>query len=130
MAAIRLACAPCVGRALGSDCPCTGRSRHLPVSSNPGPPWPFLATGQAEGLEFLTTRPPWKCTICNVTCTSQDTLMGHAAGAKHKRRVRFLAGLGQTAVHNGGECKGRRTGRDCYLVQLCISDRWAAGLRL
>lgn len=40
------------------------------------------------GLEFLSTRPPWKCTICNVSCTSQETLMGHASGAKHKRRVR------------------------------------------
>ena len=39
------------------------------------------------GLEFLSTRPPWKCTICNVSCTSQETLMGHASGAKHKRRV-------------------------------------------
>ncbi len=40
-----------------------------------------------SGLEFLATRPPWKCSVCNVTCTSSETLMGHAAGAKHKRRV-------------------------------------------
>jgi cell growth-regulating nucleolar protein len=48
--------------------------------------------GQAEGLEFLTTRPPWRCTICNVTCTSRDALNGHATGAKHKRRVRKRLG--------------------------------------
>jgi hypothetical protein len=48
---------------------------------------PQSCAGQPEGLEFLTTRAPWKCTICAVNCTSQDTLMGHAAGAKHKRRV-------------------------------------------
>ena len=44
----------------------------------------------AAGLEFLSTRPPWKCTICNVSCTSQETLLGHASGAKHKRRVSAL----------------------------------------
>ena len=44
----------------------------------------------AAGLEFLSSRPPWKCSICNVSCTSQETLMGHASGAKHKRRVRPL----------------------------------------
>lgn len=36
---------------------------------------------------FLSTRPPWTCSVCNVTCTSQDTLQGHAAGVKHRRRV-------------------------------------------
>lgn len=40
-----------------------------------------------SGLEFLATRAPWSCSVCNVTCTSSETLMGHAAGAKHKRRV-------------------------------------------
>lgn len=63
----------------------------LPLPPNPHPLPPLLSSlpaGHAEGTEFLTTLPPWKCTICNVTCTSQDTLLGHAAGAKHKRRVR------------------------------------------
>ena len=35
----------------------------------------------------LSTRPPWTCSVCNVTVTSQDTLLGHAAGFKHRRRV-------------------------------------------
>lgn len=43
---------------------------------------------QPEGLEFLTSRPPWKCNLCNVNCTSQETLMGHAAGTKHIKRAR------------------------------------------
>lgn len=43
---------------------------------------------EATGLEFLATRPPWACSVCNVNCTSRETLEGHAAGAKHKRRVR------------------------------------------
>ena len=43
----------------------------------------------AAGLEFLSSRPPWKCNICNISCTSRETLLGHATGAKHKRRVRF-----------------------------------------
>ena len=43
----------------------------------------------AAGLEFLSSQPPWKCNICNVSCTSRETLLGHATGAKHKRRVRL-----------------------------------------
>ena len=43
--------------------------------------------GEVVGLEFLSERPPWRCSCCNVGCTSRDTLLGHAAGAKHKRRV-------------------------------------------
>lgn len=46
------------------------------------------------GLEFLSERPPWRCSCCNVSCTSRDTLLGHAAGAKHKRRVRARVGGG------------------------------------
>ncbi len=46
-----------------------------------------LNASAPAGLEFLTSRPPWKCNICSVSCTSQETLMGHASGAKHKRRV-------------------------------------------
>lgn len=49
---------------------------------------PTKGPGEPAGLEFLTTRPPWRCTICNVNCTSQDTLQGHAQGAKHVRRAR------------------------------------------
>ena len=56
--------------------------------------------GGAEGLEFLSTRAPWKCSICNVACTSSETLMGHAAGAKHKRRAKAAI-----AARNGGNDK-------------------------
>ena len=50
------------------------------------PPQGGAAPGAPEGLEFLSTRAPWVCSICNVTCTSHETLVGHAQGAKHKRR--------------------------------------------
>jgi cell growth-regulating nucleolar protein len=53
--------------------------------------------GEASGLEFLSERPPWRCSVCNVGCTSRETLLGHAAGAKHKRRVRLRG-----AVEEGG----------------------------
>lgn len=49
---------------------------------------PQTDAAQAVDTAFLSQRPPWKCTVCNVTCTSQDTLLGHAAGVKHRRRVR------------------------------------------
>jgi cell growth-regulating nucleolar protein len=47
------------------------------------------AAGEQEviGLQFLSERPPWRCSCCNVNCTSRDTLLGHATGVKHKRRV-------------------------------------------
>ncbi|CAL8460569.1 g98 [Coccomyxa elongata] len=57
-----------------------------------------------SGLEFLATRPPWKCSVCNVTCTSNETLMGHAAGAKHKRRAR--AALANQGTGEGGGSQG------------------------
>ena len=40
------------------------------------------------GLSFLATKPPWVCSCCNVTCTSRDTLEGHASGKKHQSKVR------------------------------------------
>jgi hypothetical protein len=48
------------------------------------------ADSEAVGLEFLSERPPWRCACCNVNCTSRPTLLVHAAGAKHKRRVSEL----------------------------------------
>lgn len=39
------------------------------------------------GTQFLSTSPPWKCSVCNVTCTSEDNLAAHASGAKHRRKV-------------------------------------------
>ena len=62
-----------------------------------GAPSGTESAGGAEGLQFLSTRPPWNCSICNVSCTSQDTLMGHASGAKHKRRAKAAI-----AAQNGG----------------------------
>jgi cell growth-regulating nucleolar protein len=49
------------------------------------------AAGEPSGLEFLAERPPWRCSACNVTCTSRETLLGHAAGQKHRRRARAAA---------------------------------------
>jgi len=49
---------------------------------------PTAAPGEPVGARHLTTRPPWRCTLCNVAATSRETLAGHAAGAKHVRRAR------------------------------------------
>ncbi|KAL6748641.1 hypothetical protein V8C86DRAFT_1798146 [Haematococcus lacustris] len=69
-----------------------------PNSSNQGPSEP-------SGLEFLSTRPPWKCSVCNVNCTSQETLLGHAAGAKHKRRARAASAAANGAITNAVSCE-------------------------
>lgn len=45
--------------------------------------------------EFLATRPPWKCNVCNVSCTSQETLHAHASGKKHMRRAQAARNAAQ-----------------------------------
>jgi cell growth-regulating nucleolar protein len=57
-----------------------------------------LAVDEVTGAQFLSTIAPWKCSVCNVTCTSRETLLGHAQGSKHKRRSK--AALGAT-IENG-----------------------------
>jgi cell growth-regulating nucleolar protein len=74
--------------ALGATKP-GGSAAHgfqAPVKSNGNMP-----ENEPSGLEFLSLRPPWKCSICNVSCTSKETLLSHAAGVKHKRRARAAA---------------------------------------
>ena len=44
-----------------------------------------------EGAEHLSKRFPWKCHLCGVGCTSEETLLGHAQGLKHRRRARAAA---------------------------------------
>lgn len=51
---------------------------------------PVASTSEPADTAYLATRPPWTCTVCKVSCTSQDTLLGHAAGIKHRRRVSKL----------------------------------------
>lgn len=57
------------------------------------------------GEEFLSRRAPWVCSVCHVTCTSQQTLASHASGTKHVRRVRARLRdqetNGQNASHDG-----------------------------
>ena len=36
----------------------------------------------------MATRPPWTCSCCGVTCTSEETLIGHANGKKHRSKAR------------------------------------------
>jgi len=44
--------------------------------------------GGVVGESFLATKPPWDCACCGVKCTSQETLLGHAAGKKHRSKAR------------------------------------------
>jgi hypothetical protein len=60
--------------------------------------------GEAVGLEFLATSPPWRCNLCNVGATSRETLQTHATGTKHKRRVREGRGCGlRRGAASGGQ---------------------------
>ena len=69
----------------------THSSRRLPTA---------VTDADAEADKaFLSQRPPWKCSICSVTCTSQSTLEAHAAGTKHRRRVSTSAASRHTCRH-------------------------------
>jgi cell growth-regulating nucleolar protein len=57
---------------------------------------------QLYGLEFLSKASPWSCSVCDVTCTSRETLEGHAGGVKHKRKVRvFVAEVQGASISTG-----------------------------
>jgi hypothetical protein len=50
------------------------------------------AGGPTPGAQFLATRAPWLCSCCGVTCTSAETLAGHAGGKKHRSKARAAEG--------------------------------------
>ncbi|XP_057537764.1 UBP1-associated proteins 1C [Amaranthus tricolor] len=71
----------------------------------------------------LSQRPPWFCSICNTKATSQQTLLLHADGKKHRAKARAYAAKQQpnqpeeTAVINAenspkNEVPGDSTGED------------------
>ena len=62
--------------------------------------------GTVMGEEFLSQRAPWKCSVCNVTCTSQDTLMAHAAGSKHVRKSKGALAARKQQAGEGGQQNG------------------------
>ena len=45
-------------------------------------------SGEAVGLEHTSSRPPWKCFLCNVNCTSKENLLAHAASKKHRNKYK------------------------------------------
>ena len=61
--------------------PNTASSPHSTRSAQP-------SQRRIEGEKYLASKPPWKCFLCNITCTSLDTLRGHAAGKRHISKAR------------------------------------------
>ncbi|KAF6152317.1 hypothetical protein GIB67_005971 [Kingdonia uniflora] len=43
----------------------------------------------------LSSRPPWFCRLCNTSATSQQTLLGHADGKKHRAKARAFHAANQ-----------------------------------
>jgi hypothetical protein len=56
------------------------------------------------------------CSVCNVSCTSQETLMAHAAGMKHKRRARAATAAA------GGEFKDSQPQQACPHFEWCAHE--------
>lgn len=60
--------------------------------------------------KHLSTQAPWKCSICNVSCTSSETLLGHAGGKKHIRRAQAYAKADdETQASNGSHLASQPT---------------------
>lgn len=55
---------------------------------------------EISGQEFLSMCPPWRCALCNVNCTSESTMLAHAAGQKHRRRARAVATVSADVTGN------------------------------
>lgn len=53
----------------------------------------------------LASKPPWACSLCNVSTTSFETLEGHSQGKKHRSKVKAALGKLNPIVvaeqHNG-----------------------------
>lgn len=74
--------------------------------------------GNAVGAQFLSTRPPWNCSCCNVTATSKENLFTHAEGKKHKSKARArLSALEAESNKKQKVIDDRPFQRDCAPLQ-------------
>lgn len=66
------------------------------------------AAGSAEpvGLEHCTSRPPWRCNLCGVNCTSRENLNAHAASKKHRNKYKRVTSA-MAQGDQGAETSGR-----------------------
>ena len=69
------------------------------------------ADGEAVGLEYVTEKAPYRCKLCNVTCTGWDNVLSHAASKKHRNRYKgataaAAAAAGATGGASGGAGNG------------------------
>ncbi|QDZ18542.1 C2H2-type domain-containing protein [Chloropicon primus] len=60
------------------------------------------------GLEHTTSRPPWKCLLCNVNCTSKENLLAHAASKKHRNKYKRVTSGANG--ENGAKENGNNSG--------------------
>lgn len=67
------------------------------------------ADGEAVGLEYVTEKAPYRCKLCNVTCTGWDNVLSHAASKKHRNRYKgatAAAAAGGGTGNDGGAAAG------------------------
>ncbi|KAH7445991.1 hypothetical protein KP509_01G031500 [Ceratopteris richardii] len=67
----------------------------------------------------LSTRPPWSCSICNVKATSQETLLLHSQGKKHKSKVRSVS----STVSGNAKATVSDTNKEEFSIPLKESDK-------
>lgn len=66
------------------------------------------ADGGAVGLEYMTEKAPYRCKLCNVTCTGWDNVLSHAASKKHRNR--YKGAMAAAGGKGGEEGKGGPAG--------------------
>ncbi|KAI5070673.1 hypothetical protein GOP47_0015016 [Adiantum capillus-veneris] len=75
----------------------------------------------------LSKRAPWSCSLCNVKATSQDTLLLHSQGKKHKSKVRSVSSEmsnGKNAVDlHVKEDKNKVSSNEWSEISLCKSKQ-------
>ena len=61
------------------------------------------STGDAVGLEYMTEKAPYRCELCNVTCTGWDNVLSHAASKKHRNRYKGAMAAAGGKCGEGGK---------------------------
>nr|XP_043624871.1 UBP1-associated proteins 1C [Erigeron canadensis] len=65
------------------------KGQAKPSNGTPGKPNSFSKPKPEVDIHVgLSERPPWFCSLCNTSATSQQTLLQHADGKKHRAKAR------------------------------------------
>lgn len=91
-----------------------GKASHN-AQTKPSKPKPNSEVDVNVGL---STRPPWFCSLCNTSATSQQTLLLHADGKKHRAKARAFHAAQKPTTQEVPNSNGNGTADDSLKEQL------------